>query len=99
MARQVLDHSADRNSSTVVDRYFEVSLLLMLATSFITLALTGKLDAPSKLVFCASSFTLWIFSFCLRGPHCWIGYWLPPFTWSCLSPSSKFFRLEPIATT
>ena len=54
MARQVQDHSADRNSSTVVDRYFEVSLLLMLATSFITLALTGKLDAPSKLVFCAA---------------------------------------------
>ena len=60
MARQVQNQSADRNPSTVVDRYFEVSFLLMLAASFTTLALTGKLDAPSKLVFSAAlALRLW----------------------------------------
>jgi protein-glutamine gamma-glutamyltransferase len=54
MARQLQKHSADSNRPTVVDRYFEVSLLLMLATSFTTLALTGQLDTPSKLVFSAA---------------------------------------------
>lgn len=54
MAGQVQDHSANRKSPSVVDRYFEVSLLLMLATSFTTLALTGKLDTASKLVFSAA---------------------------------------------
>ena len=54
MASQVQNHSAGRNPPTVVDRYFEVSLLLMLATSFTTLALIGKLDTPSKLVFSAA---------------------------------------------
>ena len=54
MASQVQNHSADRKSFSVVDRYFDVSLLLMLATSFTTLALTGQLDTPSKLVFSAA---------------------------------------------
>jgi hypothetical protein len=51
MASQAHNHPADRKPPTLVDRYFEVSLLLMLATSFTTLALTGQLDTPSKLVF------------------------------------------------
>src|SRR5215831_11627236 len=54
MASQDRDHSADRKLPRLVDRYFEISLLLMLATSFSTLALTGKLDIPSKLVFSAA---------------------------------------------
>jgi len=54
MASQVQNHSANRKLPSVVDRYFEVSLLLMLATSFTTLALTGQLDTPSKLVFSAA---------------------------------------------
>jgi protein-glutamine gamma-glutamyltransferase len=54
MPSLVQNHSADRKPPCVVDRYFEVSLLLMLATSFTTLALTGQLDTPSKLVFSAA---------------------------------------------
>ncbi len=63
MASQVRNHSADAASEkrpSIVDRYFEVSLLLMLATSFATLALTGKLDVPSTLVFSAAlALKLW----------------------------------------
>jgi transglutaminase-like putative cysteine protease len=57
MGGQGQDHFADATGDKppgVVDRYFEVSLLLMLATSFTTLALTGKLDIPSTLVFSAA---------------------------------------------
>jgi transglutaminase-like putative cysteine protease len=54
MASQVPKHSADSTPPTLADRYFEVSLLLMLATSFTMLALAGQLDIPSKLVFSAA---------------------------------------------
>ena len=47
-------------SGTSVDRFFAVSLLLMLGTSFITLASTGKLDIVSvALVFIALGARLW----------------------------------------
>ncbi len=36
-----------KKTSASVDRYFEVSLLLMLGTGFVTLASTGKLDLVS----------------------------------------------------
>jgi transglutaminase-like putative cysteine protease len=46
-----------------VDRYFEVSLLLMLATSFITVASTGKLDLISTLgVGSALALKLWSYA-------------------------------------
>lgn len=55
MANQAqFDHAADGKPPTVLDHYFEVSLLLMLATSFAALALTGKLDLPSTLAFSAA---------------------------------------------
>jgi transglutaminase-like putative cysteine protease len=41
---------AKRQSNISVQRYFEISLLLMLGTSFTTVAITGKLDLPSILV-------------------------------------------------
>lgn len=43
-----------KQSHISVQRYFEISLLLMLATSFITLATTGKLDLVSIVVVSAS---------------------------------------------
>ena len=49
-----------RQAGTSVDRFFAVSLLLMLATGFVTLASTGKLDALSvTLVFIAIGIRLW----------------------------------------
>src|SRR5579859_7620350 len=43
-----------------VQRYFEISLVLMLGTSFITLANTGKLDFPSiAIVSAALLLKLW----------------------------------------
>jgi protein-glutamine gamma-glutamyltransferase len=43
-----------------VQRYFEISLLLMLATGFLTVATTGKLDAISMIVvFSAMAIRLW----------------------------------------
>ncbi|HEV2351956.1 MAG TPA: DUF3488 and transglutaminase-like domain-containing protein [Terriglobia bacterium] len=43
-----------------VQRYFEISLLLMLGTSFVTVATTGKLDFPSMiLIFCALLLKFW----------------------------------------
>jgi len=57
LANQAQDHSADATGEkrpSVVDRYFEVSLLVMLATSFTTLALTGRLDVPFMLIFSAA---------------------------------------------
>jgi transglutaminase-like putative cysteine protease len=50
-ARDSSAEAVGEKPAGVVDRYFEVSLLLMLAASFATLALTGKLDIPSMLVF------------------------------------------------
>ena len=49
----------DQNRASV-DRYFEVSLLLMLGTGFVTLASTGKLDVVSViLVSLAIAVRLW----------------------------------------
>jgi protein-glutamine gamma-glutamyltransferase len=51
---------ARQRSGTSVDRFFAVSLLLMLGTSFVTLASTGKLDIISvALVFIALGVRLW----------------------------------------
>lgn len=51
---------AKKQSHISVQRYFEISLLLMLGTSFVTVATTGKLDLPSTiLVFCALLLKLW----------------------------------------
>jgi protein-glutamine gamma-glutamyltransferase len=51
---------ARQRSGTSVDRFFAVSLLLMLGTSFVTLASTGKLDIISvTLVFIALGVRLW----------------------------------------
>jgi len=51
---------AKQQSHISVQRYFEISLLLMLGTGFITLAMTGKLDFPSvAVVFSALLIKLW----------------------------------------
>lgn len=63
-----------------VQRYFEISLLLMLGTAFLTLAATGKLDAVSILLFCAAlGIKLWSYA---RGES---GYRLQPGAVSRLS--------------
>jgi transglutaminase-like putative cysteine protease len=52
--------SARHRPATAVDRFFAVSLLLMLGISFVTLASTGKLDVFSvSLVFVALVARLW----------------------------------------
>lgn len=52
--------SAKHRAVTAIDRFFAVSLLLMLGTSFVTLASTGKLDIVSViLVFAALVARLW----------------------------------------
>jgi transglutaminase-like putative cysteine protease len=52
--------TAKHQSGTSVDRFFAVSLLLMLGTGFVTLTSTGKLDAVSvALVFIAIAVRLW----------------------------------------
>ncbi len=43
-----------RHSHISVQRFFEISLLLMLSTGFLTIATTGKLDTISILVMCAA---------------------------------------------
>ncbi len=49
-----------RQSHISVQRYFDISLLLMLATGFLTVATTGKLDAVSIVVVCgAMAIKLW----------------------------------------
>ncbi len=51
---------ATSGSETSVDRFFEVSLLLMLGTGFVTLASTGKLDAAAvTIVSLALALRLW----------------------------------------
>ena len=51
---------AKHQPRTAVDRFFAVSLLLMLGTSFVTLASTGKLDRVSViLLFAALAARLW----------------------------------------
>jgi len=46
--------SVNKQAHISVQRYFEISLLLMLGTSFLTLASTGKLDAVSIALFSAA---------------------------------------------
>src|SRR5271157_3928095 len=49
-----------RQANISVQRYFEVSLLLLLATGFLTVATTGKLDVISIVFVCgALSIKLW----------------------------------------
>lgn len=49
-----------RQANISVQRYFEISLLLMLATGFLTVATTGKLDVVSIVMMCgALSIKLW----------------------------------------
>jgi protein-glutamine gamma-glutamyltransferase len=43
-------HPAPKHPLGTIDRYFEVSLLLMLGTGFVTLAFTGKLDPFSVVI-------------------------------------------------
>jgi uncharacterized Tic20 family protein len=43
-----------RQANISVQRYFEISLLLLLATGFITVATTGKLDVVSIVVMIAA---------------------------------------------
>lgn len=63
-----------------VQRYFEISLLMMLGTAFLTLTATGKLDAVSIFLFCAAlGVKLWSYA---RGES---GYRLQPRAVSRLS--------------
>ncbi len=56
----VATDSQQRQAHISVQRYFEISLLLMLATGFLTVATTGKLDVISVVVVCgALSIKLW----------------------------------------
>ena len=59
-AQAVSTDTHQRQSHISVQRYFEISLLLMLATGFLTVATTGKLDAISiSVVFGALAIRLW----------------------------------------
>ena len=56
----VAKDSPKRQANISVQRYFEISLLLMLATGFLTVATTGKLDVVSMvMMFGALSIKLW----------------------------------------
>ena len=46
-AQVVATDTQQRQAHISVQRYFEISLLLMLATGFLTVATTGKLDVVS----------------------------------------------------
>jgi len=58
---QVADPDLQKRQANIsVQRYFEISLLLTLATGFLTVATTGKLDAISVIVVCgALAIKLW----------------------------------------
>ena len=59
-AQVVATDTQKRQANISVQRYFEISLLLMLATGFLTVATTGKLDAISIVVVCgALAIKLW----------------------------------------
>ena len=59
-AQVVSTDTQQRQSHISVQRYFDISLLLMLATGFLTVATTGKLDAISIVVVCtALGIKLW----------------------------------------
>jgi protein-glutamine gamma-glutamyltransferase len=67
----VPDVLQNRQANISVQRYFEISLLLMLATGFFTLASTGKLDLVSTLVmFAALCIKFWGY---LRGANYCVG--------------------------
>jgi len=74
-----------RQANISVQRYFEVSLLLMLATGFLTVATTGKLDVVSMvMMFGALSIKMWGY---LRG----VDYSLGPKTVTRISIFYIFF--------
>lgn len=87
------DHvSRSQQRHISVQRYFEISLLLMLATAFLTLASTGRLDTPSMVLFAAAvGVKLWSYA---RGES---GYRLQPRTVSRLSFAYLFFFLFDLA--
>ena len=59
-AQVVATDLQQRQANISVQRYFEISLLLMLATGFLTVATTGKLDVVSIVVMCgALAIKLW----------------------------------------
>ncbi|MGD1103094.1 MAG: DUF3488 and transglutaminase-like domain-containing protein [Terriglobia bacterium] len=59
-AQVVATDIQQRQANISVQRYFEISLLLMLATGFLTVATTGKLDVISIVVVCgALAIKLW----------------------------------------
>jgi len=59
-AQVVATDVQERQANISVQRYFEISLLLMLATGFFTVATTGKLDVVSMvMMFGALSIKLW----------------------------------------
>lgn len=63
MASTVQPAPAAKQSHISVERYFEISLLLMLATGFFTVAATGKLDFVSIVVVSAAlALKLWSYS-------------------------------------
>ncbi len=53
-AQPVSTDTQQRQSNISVQRYFEISLLLTLATGFLTVATTGKLDLVSIVVVCGA---------------------------------------------
>ena len=80
--------SVNKQAHISVQRYFEISLLLMLGTSFLTLASTGKLDAVSIALFSAAlGVKLWGY---VRGES---GYRLSPRAVTLLSILYIFFFL------
>jgi hypothetical protein len=86
VAKPVLSVPERQQKHISVQRYFEVSLLLMLGTSFLTLASTGKLDSVSILLFSlALGIKLWSYA---RGES---GYRLPPRTVTRLSIAYLLF--------
>lgn len=91
MAKITLTRSsvAERQQKHIsVQRYFEISLLLMLGTAFLTLASTGKLDTISILLFSAAlGVKLWSYA---RGES---GYRLQPRTVTRLSLAYLVFFL------
>jgi hypothetical protein len=83
--KAVTTDSQQRQSHISVQRYFEISLLLLLATGFLTVATTGKLDVISIVVMCgALAIKLWSY---IRGAD----YSLGPKTVTRISIFYVFF--------
>ena len=84
-AQAVSTDTQQRQSHISVQRYFEISLLLMLATGFLTVATTGKLDVVSIVVMSgALAVKLWSY---VRG----VDYSLGPKTVTRISIFYIFF--------